>query len=249
MSLFSFQGKILLGERLGNGKPGAMTWVGNAPACTVKLSTESTDKTESFSGNRLQYGRLQKGKTAEIDLTLDEWTLKNIALGLYGTVLSVVSGTVTGEVLPPGLVADDIVKLDKSFISALIITDSTATPVTLPTEKYSLDSANAGTVKFRDVGSYTQPFKAAYSYAKADNVTLFTAQPPERYLLLDGTNTETGEPVIMRLYRVRFDPLGELGLIHDDYGDMKLSGSMLYDPTNAADSALGGFGRIEQKGV
>lgn len=247
MSLFSFQGKVSLGDRLPNGKLSKPIWCGNVPTCQLQLKTDSTDKTESFSGNRLQYGRLQKGKTATLNLTFDEWLSKNLTLGLYATELSVAAGSATGESLPSGLVAGDQVKLDHPFVSSLVITDSAGTPATVPPANYSLDSANAGLLTLNDVGAFVQPFKAAYSYEAAKNLTIFTAAPPERYFLLDGINTETGEPVIVHLYRVRFDPISQLDLITDDYGNLPMVGSVLYDVVNAADANLGGFGKIEQK--
>lgn len=247
MGLFSFQGKISLGDRLPNGKLSKPLWCGNVPKCTLQLATETTDKTESFSGNRLQYGRLVRGKTATLSLTLDEWLVHTLAQALYAKTIEVASGTVSAEVLPTGLVAGDFVKLDKPFVSSLAITDSAGTPATVPGANYNLESPNGGLVKLLDVGSFVQPFKAAYSYAQGKTFTLFGQTPPERYFLLDGINTETGEPVIVHLYRVRFDPATDLELITDEYGSLPLTGSVLYDPLAALDSNLGGFGKIEQK--
>lgn len=246
MSLFSFQGKVFAGERLSNGKPGKLTWCGNVPACTLQLATESTNKTESFSGNRLQYGRLQRGKTATLNMTFDEWLPENIALAIWASILDVTGGSVTGETFPDGLVAGDRVKLDHPFVSALAITDSAGSPVTLPTTDYNLESANAGLIELLDVGALTQPFKAAYTYANRQSFTMFTDAPPERFVLIDGINTETNEPVIVSLYRTKFDPVSDLSFINDEYGSFQLTGSVLYDVVNAADANLGGFGRIDQ---
>ena len=74
---------------------------------------------------------------------------------------------------------------------------------------------------------------------------MFTAQPPERYLLLDGVNTLDKSRVIMRLYRVQFDPTSNLPLINDSFGQLELSGAVLFDSESAADAALGGFGKIQ----
>lgn len=247
MSLFSFQGKLHTAIRQANGKPGVLTWMGNAPSCQLKLSTETSKKTESFSGNRLQYGELQKGKTAELSITLDEWTPANIAMALYATQIATIAGTVTGELLPPGLIAGNTVRLDHAFVSNLVLTDSAGTPATVAADKYSLSSPNAGLVDLLDVGTFVQPFKAAYSYAAADSFTMLTAAPPERFLLLDGIDTETNEPVLVELWRCKFAPVGQLDLIVDDYGNLPLTGSVLYDPINAKNANLGGFGRITHK--
>jgi len=249
MSLFSFQGKVYAGERLANGKLSKPIWMGNVPTMTLQMSTESTNKTESFSGNRLQYGRLQRGKTATLNLAFDEFLPNNIALALWASELAVVTGTVTGEAFETGLVAGDHVKLDHPFASSIVITDSAGgSPATLTLDThYEVVSGNAGLIKLLDVASFTQPFNAAYSYAARDSFTLFTSAPPERYIMLDGINTETNEPVIVTLYRCKFDPVSDLGLIHEEYGQFPLTGSVLYDTVNAADANLGGFGRIDLK--
>lgn len=248
MSLFSFQGKVWAGERLSSGKLSKPEWLGNVPSLTLQLATETTNKTESFSGNRLQYGRLQRGKTATINMACDELLPQNIALALWATTLEVASGTVTGEVLPSALAVGDHVKLDHPFVSSVVITDSTGSPVTLtPNTHYSVESLNSGLIKILDLASLTQPFSAAYSYAGRESFTLFTAAPPERYILLDGINTETNEPVVVTLYRCRFDPTSDMALINDEYGQFSLTGSVLYDVVNAANANLGGFGRMDLK--
>ena len=247
-NLFSFQGKVWSGARLANGTLSKPVWAGNVPALNLKLSTDATNKTESFSGKRLQYGRLQKGTTAQLDITFDEWLPKNIAAAIWASQVELAADTVTGELLEAGLAAGDFVKLDGQFVSSLVLTDSNATPATLVLgTDYRIESPNTGLIELLNVTGKTQPLKAAYATEAAEAFTMFTAPPPERYILLDGVNTETNEPVIVTLYRCKFDPVGDLSFINDDYGNFQLSGSVLYDVQNAANSELGGFGRIVQK--
>jgi hypothetical protein len=248
MSLFSFQGKVWAGSRLSNGKLSKPLWCGNVSPMTLQMATETTNKMESFSGNRLQYGRLSRGKTATLNMTFDEFLPQNVALGLWATPIDVAGSTVSAETFENGLAVGDFVRLEHPFVSSLVVTDSAGGPATLTAgTDYRLDSANGGLIEILSLGSYTQPFKAAYSYAARDSFTLFTAAPPERYILLDGINTETDEPVMVTLYRCKFDPVSDLGLIHEEYGSLPLTGSVLYDIVNAANANLGGFGRIDVK--
>lgn len=242
--LFSFQGKIWLGERSAQGQLIKSTWVGNAPTCSLAFQTETTNKTESFSGNRLPYGRLRRGKTATLNLVLDEWLLPNLVLGLHAKQLTITGGSVTGEPLPTGVIEGDYIRLDNPFVSALAITDSTGTPLPVP---HTLESANAGLVKLGSLTGLVAPYNAAYTHAGGDALSIFGETPPERWLFLDGTNTENGNPVLVDLYRVSFDPISDLGLIHDEYGNLTLAGSVLYDPLNANGSNMHGFGMIQQK--
>lgn len=250
MQDFSFQGVLRLGTRRAGGKPGILRDVGDAPKCTVSLTSETEKRKESRTGQRLTSGVLDKGKEATVALTLNYASAKNLAEGLYGTINQVAGGTATAEALPSGLAVDDEVALDFGDVSSVVITDSAGTPATLTAgTHYEVASANAGVIRILDVGSFTQPFKAAYSYGAAVDVTMFSATPPERYLLLDGINTVDNQPVTVHLYRCKFQPLQNLDLINDSYGQIELTGEVLYDTEAVADASLGPFGKIRQRGA
>lgn len=243
MSLISLQGKIWLAERSALGKAMKQTWVGNSPACEIQFSTETAKKTESHTGLRLQIGELDKGKTASINLTLDEWLLSNLVLALYGTQVNIPPATVSGEALPSPIAVGDVFRLEHPFISDLVLTKS-ATPLVLGTD-YKIDSPNAGLIEF--LAAQATAVTAAYESEEAVAVTMFTKKPPERWLFLDGIDTETGKSVLVDLSRVKFNPTGNLALIHEEYGNLPLTGSVLYDPLNAGDEQLGGYGRYIEK--
>lgn len=243
MSLISLQGKVLLAERTALGKAIRHTWVGNAPTCELQLATETTNKTESFSGNRLQYGFLQRGKTATLNLTLDEWLLPNLILGLYAQQIAIAAATVTGEALPSPIAAGEMFRLAKPYISDLVLTAS-STALVAGTD-YRIESANAALIEF--LTPQASAVTAAYETEEAVALTMFTQQPPERWFVLDGIDTETGKSVIVDLYRCKFNPVGSLGLIHEEYGNLPLTGSVLYDPLNVGDPILGGYGRYIEK--
>lgn len=246
--LFSFQGRVLLGDRLENGKPGKLEWVGNTPTCTLSIATENTEKIESFSGQRLPYGRIQTSKKATIKLALDEILPVNLIQGLYANHISKDAGSAVDELLPADLVAGDIIRLDNAFIdeTTLVIQDSASESVTR--DKIAVESANAGLLKVVDPVGLTQPFKASYDYTKRSAFTILSQTPPERYFVLDGINTENNQPMVLNLYRVRFDPAESLELINSEYGTLSLTGSVLIDTINMNDPALGGFGKLELKG-
>ena len=251
MKDFSFQGRIWLGTRLANGKPGPLQEVGDAPKLQLKFTADTSDRTESRSGNRVQSARLQKGKKAELSMTLNYFGAMQLALGLYGKVNTVAPGTITGEVFPDDLAVGDVVALDQPNMSDLVVTDSAGTPKTLVEgTDYQLVSARASLVRILGLGTpaYTQPFEGAYSNGGSIDVSVFTDVIPERYLLLDGINTVDGEdygkPVIARVWRCNFNPISQLDLISDDFGQLELDGAVLYDDINAADSNMGGFGKF-----
>lgn len=246
--LFSLQGYIFIGSRLETGKPGPMFWVGNVPEATLSLAQESETKNESFSGNRLPYGELNTGRSGTFNFTMDEWSPRNAALGLYSTPLEVEGSSATGEAFPEGLVAGDHVRLEHPYASALTITDSAVDPVPLVAgTNYRTVGHNESIIEILDVDGFTQPFSAAYTYATYTNLEVFTQKAVERYVVFDGIDTVSGNPVLVDLYRVNINPVENLGLIHAGYGSLPMTASVLYDPLNLDQSAAGGFFKIRQK--
>ena len=243
--LFSFQGKVYLAQRQPSGKPGPLRWVGNAPQLQLALEVQNSDKTESFSGNRLLYGRLVQSKTANVNLTLDEATPENLAEGMYSVPATLPAGTVSSELLPTGLKANDLVALDRGWVSDVALTDSANPPVTVPAANWWTESPSSGLIGLRKVEGFTQPFKAAYKHGETVNIALFSTPPPERMLFLDGINTVNGRRAKVTLYRVTFNPIEQLDLISEEWGSLQLSGAALFDESRALDPELGGFGRIE----
>lgn len=246
---FSFQGKIWLGERLTTGKPGVLTQVGDAPALQLKLTASRDNRTESMSGQRVQSATVQKSKEATLSMTLNYFGSPQLALGLYGNINTVASGSATAESLPDTLAVGDSIILDFPNASSLVITDSAGTPATLtPDTDYTLASAEASIVTINNLGTYTQPFKAAYSYSGGVDLAMFSSAPPTRYLVLDGLNTTLGDDygkrVLLRLYQCVFDPVGQLDFLSDTFGQLQLTGTVLYDLLSAADPLLGGFGKL-----
>ncbi|NII74205.1 hypothetical protein FHW84_002790 [Dyella sp. SG562] len=249
MKDFSFQGKIYLAQRGTDGKPLALAWVGDASQLQVKLSVDTDERQESYSGSRLTSVRLIKARKAEFSLTLNYFSKLNLGIALSATPVDVTSGSVTAEPTPTGLVVGDVIALDHKDVSALTITDSSATPKTLVKDvDYAEESLAGGLWRLLSVGTptpYTQPFKNAYTHAAEVRLPAFTGPTPERYLVLDGINTVDDSRVRVRLFRCSFNPTDTLDLITDSLGTLQLSGAVLYDSTNAADSNMGGFGRIE----
>ncbi|MDR1424302.1 MAG: hypothetical protein LBI92_06855 [Azoarcus sp.] len=237
--LFSFQGYVYLGDLSGR-KIANPFWVGDA-TMNIALETESVEHTESFSGQRLPYGRLTTKKSATATLTLFEARAENLALALYGNKVTVTAGTVTGEALPTAA-AGDLFALDHALVSALTISDS-ASDTLAEGEDFSIENAAGGLVKILNVTGFTQPFKAAYSHATVDSTGLFTVTPPERFVKMVGVNTLDNTPVIVDLYRVRFDPASELSLHNEEFGSFELSGALLA-VAGLMNSPLGGFGSI-----
>lgn len=239
---FSGQGILYAAIRQVNGKPGKLYDMGNVPEMKVSLKTDVSVKKESRTGFRLPVSRLTKSNEAELSITLDEFTLDNLALALYGSVITKAAGTVTGEALPTGLVAGDRVQLANPKVSTVVVKDSAGTPATLAlTTNYTVD-ADPGHIVIVNPGAFTQPFKADYAFASSKKMGAFTQAAPERMIILEGMNTlDSNRRVRVTLFRALMDPASDLGFIQDDYAKLDLKGSVLADGTRASSDPLGQF--------
>lgn len=246
MQDFSFQGRIELGNRLAGGKPGPLRWVGDATSCNVAFATENEDRTETFSGQRLQSARMRTATTVSLSLVLRYGSAANLRLGLFANANNVAGAAVVDEELPTDLVAGDRVVLAKpAGVTALSIKDGAGSPVTVDVDDYTLENAAGGVIRILSVAGYTQPFTASYTHEAFTRLPMFSAAAPERYFYLHGIDTISGEKVRAALYRVQFNPISELALLNDTFGEITLEGTALYDAEAALDPAFGGFGFMD----
>ena len=247
--LMSLQGTINLATRntaSSPARPGAFRHVGTADSCEMELSVETVTQNESYTGQRLQVGELTLGKSGTLNLTLKDWSIENIALALYGEKITLNSGIATDEKLPDGLVVGDRIKLAHPFIADVELKAVDGSTLILGTD-YEIESSHAGLIKLSTSAALTATVD--YSYAKTDSLGIFTRQPPERWFMLDGINTDRDdEHVIVELFRVKFNPVSNLSLLHNEgYGELQLTGTVLADMSQSKDGSLGYFGSYIQK--
>ena len=250
LQLVSLQGSTFMAPRDSSGNPGVLTDVGDQSVLQISAAEQTAEYREHKTGNRNLSDVLSKSTTAEVKLTLGEWLPPNLALGLHGTSSDVTGTTVAAEALPTGLVQNDIVRLDNPGISALTIKDSASTPATLVEgTDYKIIDAAFGRIQFISVlTGFTQPFTAGYTFANYSPIALLGTQAPIRWLRFEGFSTAAstqGQKYLAELYKVRFAPISKpLDLVNQDYGEIELTGQVLYDETRAADAVLGQFGRL-----
>lgn len=243
---FSLQGKVRFGRRQPNGAIGPVRWAFNAPSFELAIKTTNEEVNESYTGQRLLEARIETGKSVTYSMSLSSFDVDTLARALYGSKATRIAGTVSAENFPVGLAVGDQVKLARERVSSVVVTDSAGTPATLVAgTDYVVDNAFAGILEIRNLGSYVQPLKAAYSFAETRSLALFAAAPEETFILFDGVNTVDNSPVYLELYRGRTNPAASLPMINSEgFGSLELNGSALYDAAKASDALLGGFGRM-----
>lgn len=251
---FSGQGIVYVADRQADGTILQYRDVGNVPALRVSLETDVVEHKESRTGQRLTDYRLTRENRARVTMTLEKFTRKNLQMLLFGTNQTTGSTTVvTGEVLladKTNIALGDIFFTKFPNVSALTLkVGGGPTTLVLDTD-YTLDAAT-GRITIISLTAITAAtagnLQVDYTGAAYEIVPMFKAANVERALRFNGLNTaNSNASVIVELYRVIFDPVGNFDLINDELAQFEIEGSVLYDQTRDEDAVLGGFGRIIQ---
>jgi hypothetical protein len=226
---YSGQGSLYVAERdVATGKPKGFLPIGNVPELTIDIEVTKFEHKESESGSRLLDLTIVKEKKGTFKFKLENLSLENLAMGLYGESAAVVGGSVVGETV--SFYAGKRMPLAHPDVSAVVVKDDTdVTTYALGTD-YLVDAAN-GVIIFPATGStIVGSCKVSYTYGAYSKMEAFTsAASPERYLRFEGLNTVDNSRVIIDAYRAQFDPLTNYGLINDELAAVDMSGSLLAD--------------------
>jgi hypothetical protein len=247
MGYLSGQGKVYAAHRDANGKALAFQYLGNVPSFELALNVDVIEHKESTSGQRLLDLRLVTGKKVDLTMNIQEFSPENAALLFQGSVDSLGAGSVTNEQLNGGaaLVAGETYALENKDVTALVLTDSTGSPLTLATPTNYIPNLPYGLVQFI-TGAFVAPVKAAYTKKTGQkSVGLFTLGENIRWLRFLGINTaqkqvsDAYKRFVLDLFNVQFDPTSGLGLIQDTVADNEIKGSVLIDPFKTSGSQIG----------
>lgn len=244
MAYFSGQGKIFIAPvDIITGAVGAYRAIGNVPEFSIEMDSDQVDHNESMTGLRTKDATLVRAKSLTFSGQLEDWDEKNVAWATNGRVKSITGGSKTNEASPTGLVAGSIWALKGQGVSAVTITDSAGSPVTVDTDDYVVN-AEFGTITMVNVTGYTQPFKAAYTDSSTTAVTLLSDDSQIYALRFEGINTVNQQKVLLELYRTQKSPTGTVPLIQEDFGQITIQGDALSDTTKTVDGNFGLFGRM-----
>lgn len=249
---YSGTGNVFLGLRDSTtGLPKGMFPLGECPKVEVAFSLERRKHTSSRSANRTIDKIQTKTKSGEFRVTIEDIARKNLGLALSGDPVTIAAGsyaTSNYDTCPDSaLVVGSVWRLRQHNVSTLVIKDSAGSPaiLVLNTDYRIVDAAH-GLVEILSLGSYTQPFKAQYSYAQTIVVPAFNADDNREffiYVALINTEPTTDQRVGFECYRTVFDAAGVMALINADQGSFDLKGELLRDPVLYANANYGEFCR------
>lgn len=238
---YSGQGSLYVATRdSGTGKPQGFLPLGNVPDLTIDIEVTKFEHKESESGNRLLDATIIKEKKGKFKFKLENLTLDNLAIGLYGASTINAGGTVA--VGSPEIIAIPMGAKSMRFplanpdVSTVVVKDSTGVTTHVLGTDYTVDAKNGviilpatGAIVTAASGAATT-IKVSYTFASYKNLEAFTsAASPERYLRFEGLNTMDNSRVIIDAYRASFDPLTNYGVINEEMASVDMAGSLLAD--------------------
>lgn len=197
--------------------------------------------------------RMLKSLAATLTIAMTNFTARNLILALQG--LSVVADAapvvVTDEVLPTipaivGTTSYPVVALGGANsaykIASLVVKDSTGSPLTLVSGTDYVGDLNFGTIEFRNLGSYVQPFKASYTKQNPLIVAALATGDIRRWLRFNGTNYANASKITpVNIFNVSISPSKALELEPDEYGRLELECAALVDLSRASNDPRGQF--------
>lgn len=233
------------------GEPTGLRPVGNVPDLKINVSTTIVEHKGSQDGQRATDKRLQTETKVSASFIAENWNAKNLAKALRGQETLISGASVAGEAIKayPGLVTP----LKHIKVSAVTVKQAatTLTPYVdgdtpwdykLNTEAGSI-MLNDGVDLAYDQFTPSSPVEDAadltvdYTYANQYLVDALTQPLTDNWLRFEGLNTvETNEPVVVDVFRFSNDPLKELAMISDTFGQFAIEGSVLKDDTRPTGS-------------
>lgn len=227
---FIGKGKIFMTPITGavRGKP---FWVGVASALSFAHSVEDEKELiEHYSGTNQVWDVSAGTKKTTVSLTIQERRLEAMRAALQATVETVATGSVTAEEHVVDAIGD-IVFLKHSNITVTTITDSASAGLVEGTD-YKIDK-QYGRIEILKAG--LTGIKAGYTYGEATVMKPMTDNVDFYELRIDGMNTVgQKDKQIVTAYRVKLNPSDAYDLINDDFAEMQIEGTALFDEARNA---------------
>lgn len=227
---FIGKGKIYLTPITGaiRGKP---FWVGVASALSFAHSVEDEKElTEYHSGTNQIWDKSPGTKKTTVSLTIQERRKEAMRAALQATVETVATGSVTAEEHVVDAIGD-IAFLKHSNVTVTTVTDSASVALVEGTE-YKIDK-QYGRIEILKAG--LTGIKVGYTYGEATIMKPMTDNVDFYELRVDGLNTVgQKDKQVVTAYRVKLNPSDAYDLINDDFAEMQIEGTVLFDEARNA---------------
>lgn len=182
-------------------------------------------------------------KSVGIAMDINSLSPENIAMAMYGSATVVAGAAKTDEPHDayPGALVSFLNPPDLNI--APVIKSVAGSTTYVANTDYELSPAG---IKIKAGGAIIAKtaIKVSYTALGHDVIQMLTNSGDSYRLVFEGLNeARSDKPVIVELFKTKFDPTSGLGLIADDFGVLSLTGSVLKD-TSKAGASISKFARI-----
>ncbi len=250
------KGELLFDRFDANGVRTGYMPLGNCNSFGITLNDDVLKMFSSQNAAAGLYKQVTKSREVVIDITANEFSIENMALGLMGdqTTLSQTSSAVTGEVLTTSVELGRVYKAAGRNLTGVVITQGTVT--LSATTHYTVFDASAGLIRFASASAagITTATTATIAYTRAAltslNVVLGATKTKIEGGLLFVPDPTTGPQYDIEVYRCAVTPGGTLGFISDNFGEFGLKLGALDDSAGVyGGSTSSPYFRMIQRGT
>lgn len=247
---YSGVGVVSIHTRTAAGLPGVGDDMGEAPSFKINVNQPQAEMKTFRDQSRGVAFRMAQSATGTVELQLS--TISDAVLSLLtggSWTDTAAGGAVTNQILPSTVEVGQVLPLGPGNVSALTITDSTATPKTLVLGVNYTADLFAGTITIINLTTgapYVQPLRAAYTPGAIRTLGALKAASTDWWLKFSGTNAYDGSLSLVDAYRVQFGADGDTQWIMEGYGSYTLKGTIMRDTTKLATAPGGQYYAIRR---
>lgn len=222
-------GQIYLGVVSNGALTGKLAAIGNVDKLSLAVSEDTKELLDYTSAGGGTQNKIIRIKSIDASITFRDISPDNLAIALRGTTAAVTSAAVTDEAhvaYKGGLVQFAFIP-DRT--QTLEVKDNAGTTTYVKDSDYTVVS-NGVVVLSTGTIVDASTIKVSYTKKAAHTLEGLVNSGYDYRLVFDGLNeAQSGKPVSVTLYRVKFSPTAGLDLIGDDFNKMDMKGSVLQD--------------------
>lgn len=235
MNYYFGQGKLYVAQRSSDGSLSSFRLLGNVSALSLTLGAGGARYADTGTFRRA-------GAKPTFNMQLESLYPDNLALVLAGTKSHINSGARTAQVT---VARGQMTPLPDINLTA--VTSVTNGGSTYPASSYSIDLGTGGVeIPANSVIPDNTKVTVSYTCNSYDVIDAYTQNTSELALRYNGVNTIDYGPIVVDIFRTKFDPVDGLDLLGDNLSSLRVTGEIMYDNLKDPNSGISNFFRIRQ---
>lgn len=207
--------------------------IGNCSAASFSVTSEESSL-QNYRGGGGEANKRERISAVALSVTAHDFSAENLALAIRGDVSAGASAAVSAEVQPgqnSGLIATNSL-IDTS--QTVTVTGPSGTPSYTAGTDYTVSAAGIEVIESGSIASGAD-IEITYQSLATNIVDALMNSGQEFELIFDGLNeAQSGDPVVIYVWRGKSGVTDELAAIGDDYGALTLPFAVLGDSTKEA---------------